>query len=262
MSKMVKIIKDSAAASDSSVAATSSAVPTESPYLVAAFYKFVKLGVLGDLLHLQEELKAVCLENNIMGTILLAEEGINGTVASTAEGIETLQTFLSSKPCFKDLAYKYSTTIDSPFKKTKILIKNEIITFHNPQINPCVKTGQYVAPEDWNDLISQEDVLLIDTRNDYEIELGTFQGAINPETEKFSDFPKFVKDNLSQIQRKKVAMFCTGGIRCEKASAYLLEQGFEEVYQLDGGILKYLEKIPEDKSLWKGECFIFDNRCR
>lgn len=260
-------------------------------YLVVAFYKFVTLTNLPDL---QAELKQILLQNSIFGTILLAEEGMNGTVASTEEGIKNLLSFLKSKTVFLDIECKYSETSTMPFKKAKVLIKKEIVTLAVPGINPLKRTGQYVAAEDWNGLISQEDVLVIDTRNDFEVLMGTFQNAINPQTQKFSEFPNFVEQNLrsnndrdiksidnnendqnvhndqnnwnvqnshaKHKQPKKIAMFCTGGIRCEKASAYLLEKGFEEVYQLEGGILKYLEKIPKENSLWQGECFIFDQR--
>lgn len=268
---------------------------TESPYLIVAFYQFVELK---ELPQLQSELKNICLHHQILGTILLAEEGINGTVASSHPGIEALVAFLKADNRFKtfnpdpdqnghakEMEFKYSEAEIMPFHKTKIMIKNEIVKLgisnHSNNIHPSKKTGQYVAAEDWNDLISDQDVLLIDTRNDFEVALGSFPGAINPKTEKFSDFKDFVDNHLSSenssnpsekasrndettknevSKSKKIAMFCTGGIRCEKASAYLLEKGFEEVYQLEGGILKYLEKIPKEESLWEGECFIFDKR--
>lgn len=230
-------------------------------YRVVAFYKFVEIENIHDL---QSDLISFCDKHSILGTILLAEEGINGTVAGTDSAINALVTFLNSHACFGNMEYKYSETILMPFKKIKVILKKEIVTFEVPHINPSKKTGKFISPEDWNNLISQEEVFLIDTRNDYEVELGTFQGAINPKTQKFTDFPEFMEREglniMAQNKHKKIAMFCTGGIRCEKASAYLLEQGFEEVYQLEGGILKYLEKIPTENSLWQGECFIFDRR--
>ncbi len=246
-------------------------------FLVVAFYNFISLD---DLPRLQADLKSICQKNSIFGTILLAKEGINGTVASTEEGIKALVHFLESNHYFKNdnaniankaestsankkMEFKYSKAMRLPFKKTKVIIKNEIVTLGLPEINPLKNTGHYVAAEAWNDLISEEEVLVIDTRNAFEVELGLFQGAINPETQKFSDFPSFVQNHIIPKipkKNKKIAMFCTGGIRCEKASAYLIEQGFHEVYQLEGGILKYLEKIPKENSLWNGECFIFDNR--
>lgn len=230
-----------------------------SSYRVIAFYKFVEIE---NIQPLQTDLKSICELHSILGTILLAEEGINGSVAGSEAGIKALILFLNSNICFENMEYKYSETALMPFKKIKIVIKQEIVTFRISNINPRKKTGKFVSPEAWNDLISQEEVLLIDTRNDFEVELGTFQGAINPQTQKFSDFPEFIeREGLRKKQgHKKIAMFCTGGIRCEKASAYLLEQGFEEVYQLEGGILKYLEKIPSENSLWQGDCFIFDRR--
>lgn len=239
---------------------------TEKPYLVVAFYQFVTITDT-ELLQLQAELKTICKQYEIFGTILLAEEGMNGTVASIEEGIHALVNFFSEHSSFAHMEYKYSETMLMPFQKTKVVIKKEIVTLGIDHINPNKKTGIYVEPKDWNTLISEENVLLIDTRNDFEVELGTFQGATNPKTEKFSDFPAFVENLKNELSNalahdkpKKIAMFCTGGIRCEKASAYLLEQGFAEVYQLEGGILKYLEKIPKENSLWQGECFIFDRR--
>lgn len=272
-------------------------LPINTSYLIVAFYQFVELT---DLRKLQSELKNICLQHNVMGTILLAEEGINGTVASSYSGIEALVAFLKADDRFKtlnpapdqnghakEIEFKYSEAETMPFHKTKIMIKDEIVKLglanHSRNIQPSIKTGQYIAPENWNDLLAQQDLILIDTRNDFEVALGTFPGAINPKTEKFSEFKNFVDNHLSSEKlsnpsnlcekvssnapaknkvnkNKKIAMFCTGGIRCEKASAYLLEKGFEEVYQLEGGILKYLEKIPKEESLWQGECFIFDKR--
>ncbi len=225
--------------------------------LVVAFYKFVKLT---DPKLLQAQLKSLCQEQEILGTVLLATEGINGTVAGKRDAIKTLITFLKAIPEFSDLEGKYSVSTFQPFDKLKILFKNEIVALKVPGIDPTQKSGVYVESEDWNDLISKEDVLVLDTRNGYEVAFGTFKGAVDPNTRHFRDFPTYVKTQLDPAKHKKVAMFCTGGIRCEKASSYLLEQGFENVYQLHGGILKYLEQIPTEKSLWEGNCFIFDNR--
>ncbi len=226
-------------------------------YTVAAFYKFIKLTNTSAL---QKTLQDICADREIMGTILLAEEGLNGTISGQTESIQAMIAFLRSDSRFSDLDVKYSSAESSPFHKTKIVIKPEIIAFTAPGIDPGEKTGVHVTPSEWNDLISDPEVLLLDTRNDYEIEHGTFKGAINPHTGKFSDFKDFAQKQLDPKQHKKIAMFCTGGIRCEKASAYLLQQGFENIYQLQGGILKYLEQIEEPDSLWEGKCFIFDDR--
>lgn len=224
---------------------------------IIAFYKFVKLT---NIEMLQSDIQQFCETQSILGTLLLAEEGINGTVAGNATSIEALLTFLRTNSSFSDLDCKYSTADFIPFKRLKILIKKEIVTLGIPGIDPEQKTGIPVTPEIWNQLISDPEVLVIDTRNTYEVELGTFKGAINPETETFGDFPDYVQQNLSAQKQRKIAMFCTGGIRCEKASAYLLEQGFETVYQLEGGILRYLQNVTPQDSLWQGDCFIFDRR--
>ncbi len=228
-----------------------------SHYTVVAFYKFIELS---DIEVLKLTLHKFCKEKKILGTIILAKEGINGTIAGTAESIKAILELLRTNPNFLDLECKYSYSDLMPFDKIKIIIKKEIVTFGVPGITPSQKTGMQVAPNNWNQLISDSDVLVIDTRNNFEVELGTFKGAINPKTSKFGDFPTYVKTNLDPKKHKKIAMFCTGGIRCEKASSYLLEQGFENVYQLQGGILKYLEKIKSEDSLWEGKCFIFDKR--
>ena len=229
------------------------------PYTVVAFYKFVKLT---NLAALQVQLKDFCEERKIVGTILLAPEGINGTIAGEESAIEAIVEALKSDENFSDLTCKYSYAKEQPFKKLKILLKKEIVALGRPDLNPAEKTGVHVPPESWNALINDPQVLVIDTRNDFEVNLGSFKNAQDPKTRTFKDFTKFVQDNLNDDKKKqkKVAMFCTGGIRCEKASALLLEEGFTEVYQLEGGILKYLEKIPEEQSLWQGECFIFDER--
>ena len=224
---------------------------------VAAFYKFV---TIDEPETLRASVAAVCAENGILGTILVASEGINATISGREEAIASLLLWLRSDPRFSVLAVKMSFAETEPFKRLKVRIKPEIVTFGVPGINPADQAGTYVAPEAWNALIRDPDVLVIDTRNGYEVAIGTFEGAIDPKTDAFSDFPEYVARHLDPARHKRVAMFCTGGIRCEKASAYLLTQGFPEVYHLEGGILKYLETVPEEASLWRGECFVFDGR--
>lgn len=222
--------------------------------IVAALYQFTPLP---DFRELQGQLKAVCDHLKIKGTLLLAEEGINGTVAGTREAIDSLRSFLLAR--FHDLEYKESWADKMPFHRLKIRLKKEIVTLGIPEVNPCKTVGTYVNPEDWNALISDPAVLVLDTRNDYEVEIGTFQRALDPKTHSFTEFPEFVK-HIDKTKHRRVAMFCTGGIRCEKASSYMLSQGFDQVYHLKGGILKYLESIPPQESLWEGECFVFDGR--
>ncbi|MBX9804717.1 MAG: rhodanese-related sulfurtransferase [Alphaproteobacteria bacterium] len=226
-------------------------------YVVAALYKFASLP---DFEAIIPPLKAVCVANKVMGTLLLAEEGINGTIAGPRQGIDAVLTHIRSDSRLQNLEYKESTASEQPFYRLKVRPKKEIVTLGVPGVDPNKKVGTYVKPEDWNALISDPDVILIDTRNNYEYEIGTFRGALNPNTEAFRQFPEFVTKNLDPKKHKKVAMCCTGGIRCEKASSYMLEQGFEEVYHLQGGILKYLETVKPAESLWDGECFVFDNR--
>lgn len=225
--------------------------------IVAALYKFAKLP---DYQELQPELFDFCVKQDLYGTLLLAEEGINGTVAGSRAGIDALIAFLRADPRFADLEHKESYADKMPFTRMKVKLKKEIVTLGVAGINPNEKVGTYVAPEDWNALISDPDVVLIDTRNGYECDIGTFRGAIDPKTTTFREFPAYVSQNFNPSKHKKVAMFCTGGIRCEKASSLMVEQGFEQVYHLQGGILKYLEKIPPAESLWQGECFVFDQR--
>ena len=225
-------------------------------YRVVAFYKFSKIM---DRVSLQTTLKQYCIEEGIFGTVLLAEEGMNGTISGSAKGIERIIGFLRSEKGFEDLECKYSSCAFMPFQKVKILLKKEIVTIGIPTVDPTQQCGIPVPAEAWDRLITDPEILLLDTRNTYEVELGTFKGAIQPNTEHFRDFPVYVHQHLDPKQHKKIAMFCTGGIRCEKASAYMLAQGFETVYQLEGGILKYLEKMPDD-NLWEGKCFIFDDR--
>jgi len=228
-----------------------------SKIIVAALYKFAKLP---DYQERQPELFDFCVRQDLYGTLLLAEEGINGTVAGTRAGIDALIAFLRADPRFADLEHKESYADEMPFTRMKVKLKKEIVTLGVAGINPNEKVGTYVAPEDWNALISDPDVVLIDTRNGYECDIGTFRGAIDPKTTTFREFPAYVSQNFNPGKHKKVAMFCTGGIRCEKASSLMVEQGFEQVYHLQGGILKYLEKIPPAESLWQGECFVFDQR--
>jgi UPF0176 protein len=226
-------------------------------FVVAALYKFADLP---DFEAIIPPLKALCDLHKVKGTLLLASEGINGTIAGTREGIDAVLSYLHSDERLKDIEHKESFASEQPFYRMKVRPKKEIVTLGVPGVNPGKKVGTYVSPEAWNELISDPEVVVIDTRNDYEYGIGTFRGAINPNTETFRQFPEFVAKNLNPAHHKKVAMFCTGGIRCEKASSYMLEQGFETVYHLQGGILKYLENVPADESLWDGECFVFDNR--
>jgi UPF0176 protein len=217
--------------------------------VVAALYQFKDWP---DYVGFQTPLKDLCKKHAIKGTLLLASEGINGTVAGPREGIDVLKKFLENELGFKKLEYKESFTEKYPFYRSKIRLKKEIVTLRKPEANPNKLVGEYVEPKDWNNLITQPDVVVIDTRNDYEYKIGTFKGALNPETDIFTEFPDYVEDNFDPNKNKRIAMFCTGGIRCEKASAYMLSQGFEEVYHLKGGILKYIEEIPPQDSLWEG----------
>ena len=225
--------------------------------VVSALYKFVSLP---DYEALKAPLVQRCNELEIRGTLLLASEGINGTIAGTARSVQAILAFIKADPRLADIEHKESLDNDYPFYRMKVKLKKEIVTLGVEGIDPNKVVGTYVKPEDWNSLIQDSNVLLLDTRNDYEYEVGTFDGAINPKTTTFREFPEYVAENCDPSKHKKVAMFCTGGIRCEKASAYMLEQGFDEVYHLKGGILKYIEEVPEHESLWKGDCFVFDNR--
>jgi len=231
-----------------------------SKYLTAALYKFVHLP---NYAALQSPIHKACEAHHIKGTILLATEGINGTIAGMPADVHELLHFLRTDAIFAgafvDLEHKESFAEEHPFYRMKVRLKKEIVTLGVQGVSPTKQVGTYVKPENWNKLISDPDVILIDTRNDYEVDIGTFKGAIDPKTTTFREFPSFVK-KLDPAKNKKIAMFCTGGIRCEKASSYMLSQGFDEVYHLQGGILKYLENIPEAESLWQGECFVFDQR--
>ncbi|MGB0467499.1 MAG: rhodanese-related sulfurtransferase [Pontibacterium sp.] len=228
-----------------------------SQVVICAMYKFVSLP---DYQEIRTPLMNVMEQHQVRGTLLLAAEGINGTVAGSREAINSLLLWLQQDPRLQDIVYKESFEQAMPFHRTKVKLKKEIVTMGVEGIDPKKVVGTYVKPADWNALISDPDVVLVDTRNDYEVQIGTFQGALNPSTQTFREFPQYVKDNLNPDKNKKVAMFCTGGIRCEKSTAYLKEQGFEEVYHLEGGILKYLEEVPEEETLWEGECFVFDSR--
>ncbi len=228
-----------------------------SPFIVAALYQFAKLPDCHDL---RPAVLAFCEAHALKGTILLAAEGINGTVAGSRTDIDALLAVLRADARLGALEHKESVTDEMPFYRMKVRLKKEIVTLGVPGIDPNEKVGTYVAPEDWNALISDPEVLVVDTRNDYEFDIGTFRGAVDPQTATFRDFPAYVRDNLDPKKHKKIALFCTGGIRCEKATTFMLEQGFEHVYHLKGGILKYLEKVPVEQSLWEGECFVFDQR--
>ncbi len=232
-------------------------VPVMNHIVVAALYRFT---TLNDYEALRQPLLDFCLAHDIKGTLLLAAEGINGTVAGTRESIDRLLDYLRSDERLADLDHKESFYEQSPFYRMKVKLKKEIVTMGVEGIDPNEVVGTYVKPEDWNELISDPDVTLVDTRNYYEVAIGTFKGAQDPKTTNFREFPDYVADHLDPQKNKKVAMFCTGGIRCEKSTAFLKEQGFEEVYHLQGGILKYLEEVPKEESLWEGECFVFDNR--
>lgn len=226
-------------------------------YICAALYKFVELDNYEDL---RQPLLDVMLTNQVKGTLLLAREGINGTICGTREQLDVVLAHLRADPRLVDIDHKESPSDGQAFYRTKVKLKKEIVTMGIEWIDPKKTVGQYVEAKDWNALISDPEVLLIDTRNDYEYAVGTFEGAINPKTDTFREFPEYVANHLDKTKHKKVAMFCTGGIRCEKSTAYLNELGFENVYHLKGGILKYLEEVSADESKWQGECFVFDQR--
>lgn len=226
-------------------------------YVVCALYHFV---ILEDFESLRVPLLRVMDDNGVKGTLLLAKEGINGTIAGTRQGIDNVLAWIRKDPRLAKVDSKESYDEEIPFYRTRVKLKKEIVTMGIDTIDPNHIVGTYVKPEDWNALISDPDVLLVDTRNEYEVCIGTFKNAVNPKTEVFRQFPKYVEQNLNPKKHKKVAMFCTGGIRCEKSTAYLKTQGFDEVFHLEGGVLKYLEQVSEEESLWEGECFVFDNR--
>lgn len=225
--------------------------------VVAALYKFV---ALPDFHELREPLLEECIAASVKGTFLLAHEGINGTIAGSKEGVDKVLLYLRADSRMADLEHKESFDDHMPFYRMKVKLKKEIVTMGMDEIDPNEVVGTYVTPRDWNALIDDPEVVLIDTRNDYEVGIGTFAGAVDPKTTTFREFPAYVRNNYDPKKNKKVAMFCTGGIRCEKASAFMLKEGFEEVYHLQGGILKYLEEVPAQESTWEGECFVFDSR--
>ncbi len=228
-----------------------------SQIVVVALYKFV---TLEDFEAKRQPLLDVLTHSGVKGTLLLAREGINGTIAGPREGMDQVLDWLRADPRLRDLDHKESLCEEMPFYRTKVKLKKEIVTIGVPDVSPNETVGTYVDPQDWNALISDPQVLLIDTRNDYEVSIGTFEGAVDPKTKSFREFPEYIKAHYDPAKHKKVAMFCTGGIRCEKASSYMLQQGFDEVYHLKGGILKYFEDVPAEQSKWNGECFVFDNR--
>lgn len=225
--------------------------------VVAALYQFV---TLADYRSLREPLLDVCLAAGARGTLLLANEGINGTIAGSRAAIDTVLDYLRSDPRLGNLQHKESFDDHLPFHRMKVKLKREIVTMGIEGVDPNRQVGTYVAPRDWNALVNDPEVVLIDTRNAYECSIGTFRGALDPQTTNFREFPDYVRSRLDPAKHRKVAMFCTGGIRCEKASSFMLQEGFAEVFHLQGGILKYLEEVPPEESTWEGECFVFDNR--
>ncbi len=226
-------------------------------FIVAALYHFTRFD---DPDALRPGLVDICAAHGTKGTLLVAKEGINGTIAGSRAGIDAALQAIRELPGCTELEHKESLATEMPFNRLKVRLKREIVTMGQPDVDPAQGTGHYVDPEDWNDLISQPDVALIDTRNDYEVAIGTFDGAIDPQTKSFGEFPAWWEANKDRFHNKRVAMFCTGGIRCEKSTNFLLGQGVEDVFHLKGGILKYLEHVPEDQSRWDGECFVFDGR--
>ncbi|WP_424932598.1 rhodanese-related sulfurtransferase [Amaricoccus macauensis] len=228
-----------------------------STFVVAALYKFTPFE---DPAVLRAPIREVCDANGIRGTLLLAREGINGTIAGSRDGIDAALGYLRGLPGCADLEVKESFAPEMPFARMKVRLKKEIVTLGQSQVDPNRDVGTYVEPDAWNRLVQSNDVVLIDTRNDYETAIGTFPGAVDPGTRTFREFPKWWEENRSRFEGRPVAMFCTGGIRCEKATSYLKSEGVEEVYHLKGGILKYLETVPREESLWNGECYVFDGR--
>lgn len=227
------------------------------PFLVAALYRFASLPQWQET---RAPLAAYCCERGIRGTLLLAHEGINGTVAGSEKAIRELIAYLNTFPELSGLDVKYSHADEMPFHRMKVRLKKEIVTMGVSNLDPLRDAGAYVEPADWNALVSDPDTIVIDTRNDYEVKLGTFRNALDPATSSFREFPKWAQEHREELQGRKVAMFCTGGIRCEKATAYVRSLGIDEVFHLKGGILKYLEEVPQEESLWDGECFVFDER--
>ena len=227
-------------------------------FLTAAFYRFV---VLDDTEQLRPQLLAQCQAQQVKGNVLLAHEGINGTIAGPEAGVRAVLAWLRADPRLAALVHKEAWATEDPFYRMKVSLKREIVTLGVPDVHAATQAGTYVSPQDWNQLIDDPDVAVVDVRNDYEVAIGTFQGAIDPLTRSFSEFPQWVERNEALLRGKsKVAMFCTGGIRCEKSTAYLRQLGFENVYHLEGGILKYLETVAPEDSRWQGDCFVFDER--
>jgi UPF0176 protein len=226
-------------------------------FVITAFYKFTPLH---DFELMREPLLQTMRNNNIKGTIILASEGLNGSFCGLRKEVEPLMTHLKSYPGLQDLLFKETFDDINPFAKAKVKLRKEIVSMGVEGIHPNIERGTHLNPKEWNELIANPEVVLIDTRNDYEVKLGTFKNAVNPKTENFRDLPSYVKQHLIENKDKKIAMFCTGGIRCEKSTSYLKKLGFNEVYQLQGGILNYLESTSEEDSLWEGTCFVFDNR--
>jgi len=224
---------------------------------ISSFYKFQPLP---DYHALQAPLRARCEAAQVRGTILLAAEGINATIAGEHDAVEQILRFLRADPRLSDLTCKDSTHDSIPFQRLKVRLKREIVAMKNPDTKPSLQVGEYVEPADWNALITRDDTLLIDARNDYEVRMGRFPQALNPQTAAFHELPQALQAQLDPQQHKRLALYCTGGIRCEKATAFLLQQGYPQVYQLRGGILRYLEQVPPSESLWQGECFVFDER--
>ena len=224
--------------------------------VVATFYQFVRLP---DFAEMKCPLQKHCREQGVKGTILLATEGINGTIAGSRRAVGSVLAFIRADPRLAHLKAKESGADYAPFERLKVRLKKEIVTLGIPEVDPNERVGQYVNPQSWNELISDPDVTVVDTRNDFEVKIGTFKGAHNPHTNSFREFPDYVQTHLDPAKHKKVALFCTGGIRCEKATSWLLTQGFEDVYHLKGGILNYLKEV-SDADLWQGECFVFDQR--
>ncbi|WP_417599214.1 rhodanese-related sulfurtransferase [Pararhodobacter oceanensis] len=225
--------------------------------IVAALYHFTRFP---DPAALRGPLLELCETQGVKGSLLLAQEGINGTIAGPRAGIDAVLAHIKTLQGCADLEWKEAESAEMPFGRMKVRLKREIVTMGQPDVDPLARTGHYVAPEAWNELIAQEDVAVIDTRNDYEVAIGSFDGAIDPETRSFGEFPAWWEANKERFHNKRIAMFCTGGIRCEKSTNYLLSQGVEEVFHLKGGILKYLEEVPEEESRWQGGCFVFDQR--
>ncbi len=231
--------------------------PAPEPFRVAALYRFCRLERFEEL---RAPLAAFCCGHGIKGTLLLAHEGINGTVAGSETAVAELVAYLDAQPELAGIDVKYSQAAEMPFHRMKVRLKREIVTMGVEGIDPLESVGTYVMPSEWNELVSDPDTIVIDTRNDYEVALGTFKGAVDPRTATFREFPEWVDGHRGELENRKIAMFCTGGIRCEKATAFVKSLGFDEVFHLKGGILKYLEEVPADRSLWEGECFVFDER--